>query len=97
MPYNGDGFYYEEAYHGKDADRRFYSETQDMRRTISRLDSILSNRRCGSRRAQLTDYRNALLADLHDHELCGSRYDARLAAAREDMTGQDEDAFYGDY
>lgn len=97
MPYDGDGFYYEEACHGKDAERRFHRAERSMEEAIAKLDRILRNRRIGTRREFLTNWRNNLLAELHEHRQAGARYDARHRAAMDDPTGQDLDAFYGDH
>lgn len=97
MPYNDDGFYYEEACHGKDAERRFHRTERDMQTTITRLDAILRNRRIGSRYNAIRAYRDALVIDLHDHQTAGRDYDRRHAEAMSDPTGQDLDTFYGDY
>ena len=98
MARNEDGFWVEdEPCHGKDAERRFENESQWMADTIARLDRIMSHRRYRDDRWNLLQYRDGLIIQLHDHERIGRAYDARYAAALSDPTGQDLDAFYGDY
>ena len=97
MPYNEDGFRYEEACHGKDADRCFARAGRDMETTIARLDAILRNRRIGSRYEVIRAHRDGLVVELHDHRTAGARYDRAYAKAMSDPTGQDLDTFYGDY
>ena len=96
MPYNDDGFYYEEAMHGKDAKRRFYKSAQEMRDRIKKLELLIASRGSGPRREGWEWQRKCLIVALHDHERIGAAYDARYAEAMSDPTGQDLDRFYGD-
>jgi hypothetical protein len=83
---------------GCDLDRRCQRQQRELAATITRIDDILERRHMHTnRRNELQAHRDALVLEHHDTQRSHDRYDARLREAREDGTGQDEDAFYERY
>jgi hypothetical protein len=69
-----------------------HNQVNEIEITINRLDSILSNKRIGSRRDAVNSYRSFRIVELYDLQNAHARYDARRREALEDGTGQDWDA-----
>lgn len=77
-----------------DLDIRLARIEDGLRRRITRLESILTHRRCsGQRRDRIAQERNSLVIELHDKRVAERSYNARLREAMEDPTGQDFDDF----
>lgn len=80
-----------------DLDRRCAAQERELAERIARLDSLLRNRRIGTRWARVREVRDRFVIELHDMREAHAAYDRRRAEAESDPTGQDEDDFYSRY
>jgi hypothetical protein len=85
---------------GCELDRRCAAQQRELQTKIAQCERLLRARGMRKRStlaARVLAMRNEWVIELHDMQRAHDAYDRRLAAAYDDPTGQDLDAFYDRY